>query len=114
MAFRLIVSELPDLTTMRVAGRLGDDAVAALNDACEHARRPLVLDLSQLTGASDAAVVLLRRLTGEGIHLLGASQYVTLLLTAEERPAIAQPRPWDRRPQGPSTKAPRRRKARPS
>jgi hypothetical protein len=52
MAFRLIVSELPDLTTMRLAGRLGDDAVAALNDACDHARRPLVLDLSQLTGAS--------------------------------------------------------------
>jgi hypothetical protein len=105
MAFRLIVSELPDLTTMRLAGRLGDDAVAALNDACDHARRPLVLDLSQLTGASDAAVLLLRRLTGEGIHLLGASQYVTLLLTAEELPAIAR---------GPSTKAPRRRKARPS
>jgi hypothetical protein len=114
MAFRLIVSELPDLTTMRLAGRLGDDAVAALNDACDHARRPLVLDLSQLTGASDAAVLLLRRLTGEGIHLLGASQYVTLLLTAEELPAIARPRPWGRRPQGPSRKAPRRGKARPS
>jgi hypothetical protein len=114
MAFRLIVSELPDLTTMRLAGRLGDDAVAALNDACHHARRPLVLDLSQLTGASDAAVLLLRRLTGEGIHLLGASQYVTLLLTAEELPAIARQRPWGRRPQGPSRQVPRPRKACPS
>lgn len=108
MAFRLTVSEMPDLTTMRLAGRLGDDAVLALNDACDGARRPLVLDLSQLTGASDAAVLLLRRLTGEGVHLLGASQYVTLLLTAEEPPAIARPRP---RPLGPSQQTRRHRRA---
>ena len=114
MAFRLTVSEMPDLTTMRLAGRLGDDAVVALNDACDGARRPLVLDLSQVTGASDAAVLLLRRLTGEGIHLLGASQYVTLLLTAEEPPAVARPQPRGRRPQGPSRQAPRPRKACPS
>ena len=114
MAFRLTVSELPDLTTMHLAGRLGDDAVATLNDACDGARRPLVLDLSQVTGASDAAVLLLRRLTGDGVHLLGASQYVTLLLTTEEPPAVARPQPRGRRPQDLSRKAGQRQKAGPS
>ena len=108
MAFRLTVLEMPDLTTMRLAGRLGDDAVVAINDACDGARRPLVLDLSQLTGASDSAVLLLRRLTREGVHLLGASQYVTLLLAAEKPPAIARPRP---RPLAPSQHTRRRRRA---
>jgi hypothetical protein len=51
-------------------------------------------------------VLLLRRLTGEGIHLLGASQYVTLLLTAEEPP---QPRGC--RPQDLSRKAGQRQEA---
>jgi hypothetical protein len=74
----------------------------------------LVLDLSQVTGASDAAVRLLRRLTGEGIHLLGASQYVTLLLTAEEPPAVARPQPPGCRPQNLSRKAGQRQKRGPS
>ena len=80
--YRLIVTEAPDLTTIRILGRLRDDGVALLGDACGGARRPLVLDLSDLTNASDAAVLLLRRLAGEGVHVLGASQYVRLLLRA--------------------------------
>jgi hypothetical protein len=80
MAFRLIASEASDLSTIRVVGRLHDDGVALLGDACSHARRPLVLDLSELTTASDAGVLLLARLAGEGVHLLGASQYLRLLL----------------------------------
>ena len=46
MAFRLIVSEAVDLTTIRVAGLLRDDAVTVLGDTCAGARGPLVLDLS--------------------------------------------------------------------
>jgi hypothetical protein len=65
MAFRLIVSEAPDLTTIQVVGRLGDDTVAVLMDACGGARRPVVLDLSELTGASNAGVLLLGRLRRE-------------------------------------------------
>jgi hypothetical protein len=80
MSFRLLVSEAPDLTTIRIIGRLRDDAVALLGDACVGARRPLVLDLSDLMSASDAGVLLLQRLAGEGVHLLGASHYVRLLL----------------------------------
>ncbi len=111
ITFRLTVSEMPDLTTMRLAGRLGDAAVASLNDACAGARRPLVLDLSQVTGASDAAVLLLRRLTGAGVHLLGVSQYVALLLAAEKPPVTARPRPLRRQPQDPSRKVGPRGKA---
>jgi hypothetical protein len=90
MGFRLIVSEAPDLTTMQVVGRLGDDTVAVLIDACGRARRPLVLDLSELTSASNAGARLLGRLAGEGVHLLGASHYMRLLL---ERMAEAPGRP---------------------
>ena len=82
MSFRLIVSDAPDLTTIQVAGRLRDDAVTLLGDACKGAGRPLVLDLSGLTSASDAGVLLLQRLMSEGVHMLGASQYVRLLLGA--------------------------------
>ena len=80
MGFRLIVSETPDITTIGVVGRLGDDAVVILGEACSVAGRPLVLDLSDLTSASDAGVQQLRRLAGEGVHLLGASRYMRLLL----------------------------------
>jgi hypothetical protein len=89
MIFRLIVSEAPDLTTIRVVGRLRDDGVALLGDTCDGARRPLVLDLSDLTSASDAGVLLLGRLADEGVHVLGASQYVRLLLQrAEDVPSV--------------------------
>jgi hypothetical protein len=82
--FRLIVTEATDVTTARLVGRLRDDGVALLADACETARRPLVLDLSELTSASEAAVLLLRRLAAAGVHVLGASQYVRLLLDRAE------------------------------
>jgi hypothetical protein len=113
MSFRLIVSEALDLTTIRVAGRLRDDAVTLLSDACRGAHRPLALDLAELTNASDAGVLLLHRLAAEGIHLLGVSQYMRLLL------GRAPSAPGPRRRRGPSaTKAaadyrPRRAKPRP-
>jgi len=97
MPFRLTVMEKADLTTVSLAGRLGDDAVNLLHDACSKARRPLVLDLSQVTGASDASVLLLHRLVADGVHLLGTSQYMTLLLATERPPPIARPRPRARR-----------------
>jgi hypothetical protein len=106
MVFRLIVSEAADLTTIGVVGRLGDDAVVILGDACGEARRPLVLDLSDLTSASDAGVLLLRRLTGEGVHLLGASRYMRLLLDLALDRDVPTSR---RRPSHPAPLAGRRR-----
>ena len=84
--FRLIVTDAPDVTTMRLVGRLRDEGVALVAETCEAARRPLVLDLSELTSASEAAVLLLNRLTAGGVHILGASQYVRLLLERAEGP----------------------------
>jgi len=94
MVFRLIVSESPDLTTIRVAGRLHGDGLMLLSDACGTARRPLVLDLSELTGASEAGALLLGRLAREGVHLVGQSPYVRLLLadTAGLQEPTARPR----------------------
>ena len=96
MAFRLIVAEAPDLTTIRVVGHLRDDGVLLLGEACAAGRRPLVLDLSELTGASDSGVLLLDRLSREGVHLLAASPYVRLLLARITDPQ-APPVPPSRR-----------------
>jgi anti-anti-sigma regulatory factor len=78
-AVRLIVAKAPDLTTIRVAGRLADEEIGLLDDACARAQRPLVLDLSDLTRVSDAGLALLRRLAREGVHVLGVSPYMALL-----------------------------------
>jgi hypothetical protein len=96
--FRLIVTDAPDVTTMRLVGRLRDEGVALVADTCEAARRPLVLDLSELTSASEAAVLLLQRLAAGGVHMLGASQYVRLLLERAEGPpaAAVSPKPASR------------------
>jgi len=108
LALRLTVAEAADLTAIRVDGRLANDGVAELDGVCRTARRPLVLDLTHLTGGSDAGVALLRRLAGEGVHLLGASPYVALLLACATPgpPAV----PPDRRRQPPVPR--RRRRAR--
>jgi hypothetical protein len=103
--FRLIVTDAPDLTTVRVAGRLRDDGVALLDDTCDGARRPLVLDLSEMTSASEAGVRLLRRLAGEGVHILGASHYVRLLLERADPAPIPHPL---RKRRGPRAPRPRR------
>src|SRR5262245_2213547 len=107
MAFRLITSAAPDLTTIRVIGRLRDDAVALLANTCDAARRPLVLDLSDLTSASEAGVLLLKRLAEVGVHLLGASQYVKLLLHHSVNPTSAPVAPQPRRARRQRGTAPR-------
>lgn len=111
MTFRLIVSDAGDLTTIRVVGRLANDALDVLKEACEQARRPVALDLSDLRTASPAGVLLLRRLASEGIDLLGASPYMALLqATLHETAAPGRPRRQAPRPPGPSTRSPRHRR----
>lgn len=105
MTLRLTVTAREDLTVIRVDGRLAGDGVLQLEQACQAARRPVVLDLTHLATADDTGVVTLRRLAGDGAHLLGLTPYITLLLGAggagpeppagSERPGA---RPARRRP----------------
>ena len=104
MALRVTVLETADLTVIRVDGRLADEGVAELEEACRRAKRPTVLDLANLVTADDTGVRLLRRLVREGLHLLGASPYAALLLSAEP-PRAAPTRPIARgRRRGPGGK----------
>jgi hypothetical protein len=80
MPLRVTVSAREDLTVIRVDGRLAGDGVAELERASRSARRPLVLDLAHLATADDAGVLALRRLAREGVHLVGTSPYMGLLL----------------------------------
>ena len=104
MPLRLSVTEKPDLTVVRIDGRLVGDGATQLEHACRAARRPLVLDLTHLATADNTGVVTLRRLAGEGAHLLGVSPYMGLLLegTVGPRPPgrdhPQQPAPPRRRP----------------
>ena len=87
MAFRLTVTAREDLTVIRVDGRLVGDGVTQLEHACQAARRPVVLDLTHLATADDTGVVTLRRLAGDGAHLLGITPYIAQLLGGgAERP----------------------------
>jgi hypothetical protein len=83
MALRVTVMEAADLTVIRVDGRLAEDGVAELDLVCRRAKRPTVLDLTNLVTADETGVLLLRRLVEEGLHLLGASPYAAMLLNAE-------------------------------
>jgi hypothetical protein len=111
MALRVTVLETADLTVIRVDGRLADEGVAELEVACRRAKRPTVLDLTNLVTADDTGVLLLRRLVGEGLHLLGASPFAALLLNAQPPrggPAGPIARRRRRGPGGGSTGTPKR------
>jgi hypothetical protein len=80
MPLRLSVTVKPDLTLVRVDGKLVGPGATQLEQTCRAVRRPLVLDLTHLATADDSGVVALRRLAGEGAHLVGVSPYMGLLL----------------------------------
>jgi hypothetical protein len=86
MVLRVTVEPRSDLTVIRVDGRLGGAGLAEFERDCRTARRPIVLDLTHLASADDAALGLLRRLIEEGLHVLGASPYVALLLAGPAPP----------------------------
>jgi hypothetical protein len=86
---RVTVVAAPDLTVIRVDGRLARTGLGELERECRMARRPVVLDLTQLTGLDDGGCRLLKQLSAEGYHLLGVAPYFALLL--QDRTPDAQP-----------------------
>src|SRR5262245_34217108 len=66
---RVILSEAPDLTIIRVVGRLGGDTVHELREACRNAPRPLALDLSDLIYVTKSGIGFLGLLAGQAVHL---------------------------------------------
>lgn len=84
MELVVTVTEAPDLTIVHVNGRLAGDGVRDLNAARGTMRRPVVIDLSNLTSVDGAGLVLLRALAADGMHLLGMSAYIALRLNGLE------------------------------
>ncbi len=70
--------------TFRLAGRLADDAVEVLIDACVEIAAGAVIDLSEVSYADDAGVKALGDLRVRGAVLQGSRPYLALLLQQEE------------------------------
>ena len=106
MAFRVTVVRAPDLTIIRVDGRLPGPGARDLERECLVARRPIVLDLTHLTGLDEAACQVMHQLTGEGCHMVGVSPYIAMVLG---EPGAAGARP----PAGDTSRGPSPRCTRP-
>lgn len=81
MSFRIIIEREKTAILVRVHGRLaGEGAAEELVHACQPTNAPLVVDLSDLRFADDAALSALRSLRAQGVALLGVSPYISLLM----------------------------------
>ncbi len=65
---------------LKLDGRLTGEEVLELRRACEGVKGSLVLDLTHLQSADRQGVSVLRELRAQGAGLIGASQYIRLLL----------------------------------
>lgn len=70
--------------TFRLAGRLADDAVEVLLDACVDIGADAIINLSDLSYADDAGVRMLGALRARGAVLYGSRPYLALLLQQED------------------------------
>ncbi len=84
MTFRISVERCAGApATFRVAGRLADDAVEVLVDACADIAVGATIDLSDVYYADDAGVRTLEGLRARGAMLRGPRPYLALLLKQE-------------------------------
>lgn len=80
MAIRIdINSEGPEVVVY-LAGRLYDDDIKQLRDACDPIKGTFVLDLSKLLFADPAGVDTIREVSEQGTKIRGASQFIQLLV----------------------------------
>lgn len=77
---RIDLVESDDITTLRIAGRLGRDAAGQLESLCSKRAGPMTIDLEWLVSADNAGIEALRRLRAAGARLVRASPYIRLRL----------------------------------
>ena len=83
MGIRIIKTSNDRETVLRIDGQLRVENVAELTKEYRSVEGPLVLDLSNLQSADEAAVDVLLDLMSTGIQIRGASPYIELLLKSE-------------------------------
>jgi hypothetical protein len=80
VSFRITTDSSGNVTTIRVEGRLGLEAVPELRREFQLAGMPVRLDLSGLTSANADGVRELLELSDKGAKLYGVSAYIQQLL----------------------------------
>lgn len=76
---------------IQVDGRLAADGVAELETICKAQVRGFSLDLANLITIDDSGIAALRELAADGIALLNASPYISLLLQGRRGGRSASP-----------------------
>jgi anti-anti-sigma regulatory factor len=80
MDIRIDIETEGPVVILSISGRLVDSVTNQLTDICEPIEGDLVLDLSNLQFADDAAARVIRALTEEGAEIRGASSFIKLLI----------------------------------
>ena len=83
MTFRITKITEERQTTIRMDGRLDSVALPHLEQECQAAERPLVLDVSNVVSADNASVGKIRELISAGAEIRGTSRYLEMLLNDE-------------------------------
>lgn len=84
LTLRISRIDSDDGTLLRIDGRLDEEALGELEQACEGARLPLTLNLEGMLSLDDRAVETLQRLQAAGANVVNASPYIALRLKSEE------------------------------
>jgi len=74
------------LEIVELHGWLGEDALGEFENLCGSITGPLLLDLSNLVGVDEPALLALRRHAAAGVRLEGESTYIRMLL--DSGPAV--------------------------
>ena len=80
---RVTKTEEQSRTLITVDGQLSGESIAAVDCCCSQAElnsKPIYLYLHDVTTVDQSGIVLLRRLAGKGVHLLGRGLYTSYIV----------------------------------